>query len=289
MSAPANRNHGEADLSDAESPPAVAFPRHGANGRGVATRYDRTAVRELPYGGRIVTANAGDHPLVVQLLTHARQTAVADDFQSRLDEPGYRPSNRLLVHREKELLAQAQCKSRAQLERPGLDRLIERFSKLLEDKIDEHPEITIQDLARTDLIRVAGKVRKSIRKLGDADSDDALHLLRIRFKKLRYALELYAVVISDELRVATRQARAIQDLLGTHQDACVAVAHGQRLAAQLPLIPQNREVLVTLGRLQSERERQATKIRRSFLSGSTAAGNAGREFSRLLKRALKTL
>jgi len=189
----------------------------------------------------------------------------------------------------KELLAQAQCKSRAQLERPGLDRLIERFSKLLEDKIDEHPEITIQDLARTDLIRVAGKVRKSIRKLGDADSDDALHLLRIRFKKLRYALELYAVVISDELRVATRQARAIQDLLGTHQDACVAVAHGQRLAAQLPLIPQNREVLVTLGRLQSERERQATKIRRSFLSGSTAAGNAGREFSRLLKRALKTL
>jgi hypothetical protein len=105
MSAPANRNQREADLSDAESPPALAFPRHGANGRGLATRYDRTAVRELPYGGRIVTANAGDHPLVVQLLTHARQTAVADDFQSRLDEPGYRPSNRLLVHREKELLA----------------------------------------------------------------------------------------------------------------------------------------------------------------------------------------
>jgi len=105
MSAPANRHHGEADSSDAPSPPAVVFPRLSASGRPPATRYDRNAVRELPYGGRVVTANAGDHPLVVQLLTHARQTAVADDFQSRLDEPGYRPSNRLLVHREKDLLA----------------------------------------------------------------------------------------------------------------------------------------------------------------------------------------
>ena len=105
MSAPANRNHGEADPSDVHSPPAMGFPRLSGSGRPLPTRYDRNAVRELPYGGRIVTANAGDHPLVVQLLTHARQAAVADDFQSRLDEPGYRPSNRLLVHREKELLA----------------------------------------------------------------------------------------------------------------------------------------------------------------------------------------
>ncbi len=182
------------------------------------------------------------------------------------------------------MLTQAQCKSRAQLERPGLDRLFERFAKLLEDTIDEHPEITIRDLARNDLGRIAGKVRKAIRKLDDAGSDDALHRLRIRVKKLRYALELYGVLNSDELQVAAQRAKAIQDLLGTHQDACVGVVHGQRLAAQLPLIPQNREVLMTLGRLQSERERQAAKIRRAFLAGSM-----GKEFSRLLKRTLKTL
>lgn len=105
MSAPASRNDREADLSDAESPPALAFSRHNANGRTVNLRTDRTAVRELAQGGKIVTANAGDHPLIVQMLTQARQTAVADDFQSRLDEPGYRPSNRLLIHREKQLLA----------------------------------------------------------------------------------------------------------------------------------------------------------------------------------------
>ncbi|MBL9164377.1 MAG: hypothetical protein JNL18_16735 [Planctomycetaceae bacterium] len=111
MSAPPNRNQGEADLDDVESPPALAFTRHAGNGRSLVARQDRAAVRELPYGGRIVTGNAGDHPLVVQLLTQARQTAVADDFQSRLDEPGYRPSNRLLVQREKELLAHAHVAS----------------------------------------------------------------------------------------------------------------------------------------------------------------------------------
>ena len=184
----------------------------------------------------------------------------------------------------KESLAQARRKAHALLERPNLDRLFERFQKLLESKVDDHPEITIRDLAITDLVRAARKVRKLIRGLGDASSDEALHRLRIRIKKLRYTLELYGVVVSDELRAATRSAREVQDLLGTHQDACVAVGYGQRLALQLPLIPQNREVLVTLGRLQSERERQAEQIRRTFLAETT-----GRNFSRSLKRALKNL
>ena len=104
MSAPASRNHGEADRGDAESSHASGPSSHHGNGRSLL-RSDRTAVRELPDGGRIVTANAGDHPLVIQLLTQARQAAIADDFQSRLDEPGYRPSNRLLVNRDKALLA----------------------------------------------------------------------------------------------------------------------------------------------------------------------------------------
>ncbi|MCC6492245.1 MAG: hypothetical protein IT424_04415 [Pirellulales bacterium] len=34
-----------------------------------------------------------------------QQAALADDFQSRLDQPGYRPSNRLIVRHDKKLLA----------------------------------------------------------------------------------------------------------------------------------------------------------------------------------------
>lgn len=105
MSAPANRYQGEAEGRDAESFAAPPEVRHAGNGRATANRYDRTPVRELPYGGKIITANAGDHPLVIQLLTHARQESAFEDFQSRLDEPGYQPGNRLLVSRDKALLA----------------------------------------------------------------------------------------------------------------------------------------------------------------------------------------
>lgn len=181
-------------------------------------------------------------------------------------------------------LAGARRKSRTLLERPHLDKLFERFQKLLELKVDDHPELTIRELAVDDLVRIVNKVRKVIRGLDGESSDEALHRLRLRIKKLRYTLELYGVVVTEELRLVTRGARELQDLLGTHQDACVAVGYGQRLALQLPLIPQNRDVLVTLGRLQSERERQSGQIRRAFLAERT-----GRDFSRSLKRALKTL
>ncbi len=66
---------------------------------------DPSCMRELEHGARIVTGNTGDHPLILQLLIQAQQAPLAEDFQSRLDEPNYRPGNRLLVRRNKELLA----------------------------------------------------------------------------------------------------------------------------------------------------------------------------------------
>jgi predicted acetyltransferase len=61
-------------------------------------------LRELASGARIVTANAGDHASVLQLLVQARQAALAEDFQSRLDAPGYQASDRLIVRRGRETL-----------------------------------------------------------------------------------------------------------------------------------------------------------------------------------------
>jgi hypothetical protein len=56
-----------------------------------SSRHDEAAcVRELPDGACIVAGNAGDHPLVLQLLVETHHAAFADDFQTRLDEPNYR-------------------------------------------------------------------------------------------------------------------------------------------------------------------------------------------------------
>jgi GNAT superfamily N-acetyltransferase len=71
-----------------------------------SSRHDEAAcVRELPDGACIVAGNAGDHPLVLQLLVETHHAAFADDFQTRLDEPNYRPTDRLLLRRDRDLLA----------------------------------------------------------------------------------------------------------------------------------------------------------------------------------------
>src|SRR5262245_30219477 len=62
-------------------------------------------VRELGGRARIVAGSQGDHAQVLELLVHTRQAQLAEDFQSRLDQPTYRPGNRLLVRRDRSLIA----------------------------------------------------------------------------------------------------------------------------------------------------------------------------------------
>lgn len=74
----------------------------------------RTAVapggclQKLGADTQIVVGNVGDHSLVSQLLLQAYQTPLADDFQSRLDEPHYQPSDRLLLWRSDRLIGHVQ-------------------------------------------------------------------------------------------------------------------------------------------------------------------------------------
>ena len=70
-----------------------------------ASRCDATCLRELEGGVRIVAGNAGDHPLVLKLLVETRHAPLGEDFQSRLDEPSYRPNDRLLVRRDRSIVA----------------------------------------------------------------------------------------------------------------------------------------------------------------------------------------
>ncbi len=62
-------------------------------------------LRSLGSETQILAGNVGDHPRLLQLLVQAYQTPLADDFQSRLDEPLYEASDRLLLqHTDQQLL-----------------------------------------------------------------------------------------------------------------------------------------------------------------------------------------
>jgi CHAD domain-containing protein len=85
--------------------------------------------------------------------------------------------------------------------------------------LDELAKLTFADL------------RKTAKGLGSPPSDEELHGLRIGTKRARYIGELAAGTVGKRAERFVTRARALQDLVGAHQDAVVASARLQELAA----------------------------------------------------------
>jgi len=80
--------------------------------------------------------------------------------------------------------------------------------------------IPIETIARKEFRRLV----KAVARLGKQPPDESVHDLRIVLKRARYAAELAAPKGSARRRFL-EDARALQDLLGEHQDAAVAEQH----------------------------------------------------------------
>jgi CHAD domain-containing protein len=66
------------------------------------------------------------------------------------------------------------------------------------------------------------RLRRAVDALGAVPSDAALHEVRIRAKRCRYAVELTSPVIGRPARELAAALTRVQDVLGEHQDAVVA-------------------------------------------------------------------
>lgn len=85
------------------------------------------------------------------------------------------------------------------------------------------PSVVESSMATRELAeREFKKARKAIRRLRSAPSDAALHKVRIKIKRARYAAELAQWVLGKPAIRFMKAARAIQDRLGIHQDALQA-------------------------------------------------------------------
>jgi triphosphatase len=118
--------------------------------------------------------------------------------------------------------------------------------------------------AAPDLLR---RRYRRVRKAGDPITESSppedYHRLRIRGKRLRYALEFLEPLYGKRARRLIRRLVALQDNLGEHQDALVAVAHIRDLVAERAddLPPR---ALFVLGRIAERYERQAAERRLTF-------------------------
>jgi len=125
--------------------------------------------------------------------------------------------------------------------------------------------------ARTSVLAVApdliGKRYRKVKRLGDRiearSAARDYHALRIACRRLRYALEFHADVYGKPLRALVRRLIALQDLLGEHQDATVAVAHLHELCRIDDSTLASRAVFA-LGRIAQRQTQQAARLRAGF-------------------------
>ncbi|HXR12126.1 MAG TPA: CYTH and CHAD domain-containing protein [Gaiellaceae bacterium] len=165
-----------------------------------------------------------------------------------LDEAD-RASGRLLV---RTLERRRRSARTSLLKALGGDRyfaLLDRFGAAIDELTASGSDLTVRDLARGEL----KKLRRQARSTPADASDDELHALRKRGKRVRYAYELAG---KD---AAVKRAKELQDVLGEHQDSVVAETTLRELAAAAP------ERAVAAGRLIERERGLRTGARASWL------------------------
>jgi CHAD domain-containing protein len=128
--------------------------------------------------------------------------------------------------------------------------------------------------------RQVRKVASQIRP----DSDPAdYHRLRIRCKRFRYALEFFADLYPHHTRPVVRRLAALQDILGLHQDAEVAMDRLRRLAAERgsELEP---ATIFAMGEVAERYRNSMAELRALYPAAyARATGKAWKSFRRLLE------
>jgi CHAD domain-containing protein len=104
------------------------------------------------------------------------------------------------------------------------------------------------------------RLRRRRRSLGTEPTDQGLHDLRLLLKRARYAAELAEAEVGAGAKALIRQAKALQDILGEHQDATVTE---QRVREMLRR-PQSVRYAVAAGRLIERQHMRREQARSAF-------------------------
>lgn len=130
-----------------------------------------------------------------------------------------------------------------------------------------HAAVNAASPARKEMPRLILQRYVAMREHGDVIEADSLpkeyHELRLQCKRLRYALEFATPLYPKATRELLERLIALQDLLGMHQDAYVAIEEMRRLSLshqhELPA-----ETIFALGKLSQRYAHRAEELRAEF-------------------------
>ena len=147
----------------------------------------------------------------------------------------------------------AQKRLVAALESPRYVALLGELERAAEAPRVRAVGVSIRKLAARDFLRL----RRSMRALGKDPSNEALHEVRKRGKRARYAAELAG---GKRGKRFIQEAKSFQDVVGEHQDAVTAE---ERLTALVPKT-KNPEAVFAAGRLLERQESRRRNARKSL-------------------------
>lgn len=125
--------------------------------------------------------------------------------------------------------------------------------------------LRVDDTDDTDVLRRLARrpwkhLATAVHALGDDPTDLALHGVRIRAKRARYAAEAVAPAFDKPARTFARAVTDLQDVLGEHQDAIVAAEWLRRAAASTA----DESTGFAAGQLAAIEYRDAERARRAW-------------------------
>jgi len=192
------------------------------------------------------------------------QLAHLDDWRAEMDPDDAEGLTAISDALRRRRLA-ARSRTMRVLDCPRYERFITRFAAILQGPAPRRGRgrLPIVDVAPA-LIR---KCMRKVRKIGDdvtpTSPAPTYHQLRIRSKRLRYALEAHAELYGKPARRLAAAVTDLQDLLGRHQDAQVAIVDLRGLCERRRPRLSARASFV-IGKIAARYERETARLRRRF-------------------------
>src|SRR6266545_4636597 len=174
------------------------------------------------------------------------------------------------------------------LDSPRYERLLAKLTAVLRhEPVGASPSSRVRAVdAAPPLIKERyRKVRKGGRRIDRTSKPADYHRLRIRAKRLRYALQFLAPVYGEGVTALIGRTVRLQNLLGAHQDAEVAMARFEAIVAEegKDLAP---AAAFAMGEIAERYAKRKAKLRRRFPKVfRRVGGTAWAEVRRVMKRA----
>jgi CHAD domain-containing protein len=127
----------------------------------------------------------------------------------------------------------------------------------------EESELPVQVFAEQGLRQRHRGFVEQAKRLHEDSPDTELHALRVRAKRLRYALECFRPLLGPGIKPMIKETTVLQDLLGEHQDCAVFAEQARTLfMSGTSTLPPT--ALIRLGELVEQRRQRMVEIRAAW-------------------------